>query len=401
MTKNKKYYITDNKKKDMNNKLNVLKKYCKGENMKNILSGGKLLDKKNNFLFDELDILIKDGKIAKIEKNIRDEEANIIDLKGKIISPGFIDIHVHCFPKNTAISSQPDDIGVKRGVTTIIDAGTAGAVTIETFYKEFIKKSKTRVYSNLNISNLGLRTLDELSEIKNIELKKIKEVLKKYGDVIVGLKARASGSVVKENGILPIKLGKEIAKEVNLPLVVHIGNAPPKVEDVLNLLGKGDVVTHCYNNKKNGLIRDGGVIPEVFSAKKRGVYFDIGHGSESFSLDIAKIALERNFEAETISTDLYERNMVTPVKSLEATINKMLYLGINLKDCIEKVTSKPAEVFKLNKLGELKVGYNGDLTIFNICDGSLELEDSVGKKVELKNYIKTEYVFIKDELIKV
>lgn len=369
--------------------------------MKTILSGGKLLDKKNNYLFSELDILVQNGKIRKIGKNIEDSEAIVIDLKGKIISPGFIDIHVHCFPKNTAISSQPDDIGVKRGVTTIIDAGTAGAATIEIFYEEFIKKSKTRVYSNLNISSLGLRTLDELSEMKNIELNKIKEALKKYGDIIVGLKARASGSVVKENGVLPIKLGKEIAEEVNLPLVVHIGNAPPKVEDVLNFLGKGDVVTHCYNNKKNGLVREGKVISEVFSAQKRGVYFDIGHGSESFSLDIAKIAFENNFEADTISTDLYERNTATPVKSLETTINKMLYLGVDLKDCVEKVTNKPAEIFKLRELGELKVGYNGDLTIFDICDGNLELEDSVGKKIELKNYIKTEYVFIKDELIKV
>ena len=127
--------------------------------MKTILSGGKLLDKKNNYLFSELDILVQNGKIRKIGKNIEDSEAIVIDLKGKIISPGFIDIHVHCFPKNTAISSQPDDIGVKRGVTTIIDAGTAGAATIEIFYEEFIKKSKTRVYSNLNISSLGLRTL--------------------------------------------------------------------------------------------------------------------------------------------------------------------------------------------------------------------------------------------------
>lgn len=369
--------------------------------METILIGGKLLDIKNNLLFEEKDILIKNGKIKKIGKDIERKGRHVINLKGLIISPGFIDIHVHCFPENTVISSLPDDIGVKKGVTTIIDAGTAGAETIGKFYENFIKKSKTRVFSNLNIANSGLKTLSELSKIEEINIENIKKAIEKYGDIIVGLKARASGSVVKENGIIPIKIGKDIARQLNLPLMVHIGNAPPKVEEVLKLLEKGDVITHCYNNKKNGLIREGKVIQEALDAKKRGVYFDIGHGSESFSFKIAKEALDNKFEAETISTDLYERNILKPVKSLEATINKMMYLGFSLEKCIEKVTNKPAEIFKLKGLGELKEGYEGDFTIFTLNEGENELEDSVGEKIKITRYIETKYVFLKDELIKI
>ncbi|MDU1909669.1 amidohydrolase/deacetylase family metallohydrolase [Fusobacterium sp.] len=369
--------------------------------MKVIIKNGRLLDTKNKLYMARADIMIEDGRIKKIEENIKEEGSKIIDVENSIVAPGFIDIHVHCFPKGTAISSFPDEIGVKRGVTSVIDAGTSGADTIEDFYENFIKKSKTRIFACLNIAYEGLKTLSELSDMKNIDKEKIKESLEKYPEVIVGLKARASGSVVKENGVNPIAEGKKIASELKVPLVVHIGNAPPKVEDVLNILGAGDVVTHCYNNKVNGLIREGKVINEVKEAIKHGVLFDIGHGSESFSLDTAAEGLKEGFEADMISTDIYERNMITPVGSLENTINKMIYLGWSVEKCIEKVTYEPAKAFKLKKLGELKVGYMGDLTIFDIVEnGRLELKDSVNKVVTAKKYIKTKYVFIKDELIK-
>lgn len=248
---------------------------------------------------------------------------------------------------------------------------------------------------------MGLKIKSELSDMKNIDKEKIKESLEKYSEIIVGLKARASASVVKENGIKPIAEGKKIASELEVPLVVHIGNAPPKIEEVLELLGKGDIATHCYNNKVNGLVREGKVIPEVREAIKRGVLFDIGHGSESFSLDTAEVGIKEGFEANIISTDIYSKNIITPVGSLENTMNKMLYLGWSVEKCVEKVTYEPARAFKLKGLGELKEGYMGDLTIFDIVEnGKLELKDSVNKVIITEKYIKTKYVFIKDELIK-
>ena len=370
--------------------------------MKTLIKNGQLLDIKNGFNRKRVDILIEDGIIKKIAENISEDGCTVIDAEDRIVAPGFIDIHVHCFPQDTAISSFPDDIGVRKGVTTIIDAGTSGADTIDEFYKNFIKKSKTRIFANLNIASCGLKTLSELADMKNIDEEKIKKAIEKYPDVIVGLKARASGSVVKENGIKPISEGKRIAAKYGLPVMVHIGNAPPQIEEVLPLLTKGDVVTHCYHNKVTALVRDGKIIPEAREAAERGVLFDVGHGSESFSLDTAAQGLAAGFEADMISTDLYGRNMVTPVGSLENTINKILYLGVPLERCIEKVTFAPAKAFKLKGLGELKEGAIGDLTIFDIVeDGNLELEDSVKKIITLKKYIKTKYIFIKDELMEI
>lgn len=369
---------------------------------KTILKNGQLLDIKNNFNRDKLDILIEDGVIKKIAKNIEEKDSKIIDVENAIISPGFIDIHVHCYPNNTVIGLFPDDVGIKKGVTTIIDAGTSGADTIEDFYDSIIKNSKTRVFVNLNIASRGLENLSELSDMNNIEEDKINEVLKKFSDIIVGLKMRASASVVKENGIRPILVGKKIAERLNLPVMIHIGNEPPKVEKVLNILGKGDIVTHCYHGKPSSLIRNGEIIKEAREALKRGVYYDIGHGTDSFSLDIAAQGLHIGLEAETISTDMYEKNIEQPVGSLENTINKMLFLGMPLEKCIEKVTTNPAKIFKLKKLGELKEGYMGDLTIFNIIKNrNLELIDSEKKKIIATKYMKTKYIFIKDELISI
>lgn len=370
--------------------------------MKTLIKNGQLLDIKNGFNRNKMSILIENGIIKKIAENISEDDCKVIDAESRIIAPGFIDIHVHCFPYNTAISSDPDDIGVKKGVTTIIDAGTSGADTIDDFYDKFISKTKTRIFANLNIASCGLKTLSELADMNNIDEKKIKEAIDKYPDIIVGLKARASGSVVKENGVKPIAEGKRIASKYGLPLMVHIGNAPPQIEEVLPLLTKGDVVTHCYHSKVTALVRNGKVIPEARAAVERGVLFDVGHGSESFSLDTAAQGLAAGFEANMISTDLYGKNMVTPVGSLENTINKIFYLGVPLEKCIEKVTTAPAQAFKLKGLGELKEGAIGDLTIFDIVeDGNLELVDSVKKVITLKKYIKTKYVFIKDELIEI
>lgn len=369
--------------------------------MKTIIKNGRLLDSKNNFHMTKADILIEDGIIKKIGKDINEEGSQVIDVENSIVAPGFIDIHVHCFPSEDTNGVFPDEIGVRKGVTTVVDAGTAGGETIEDFIENIIKKSKTRVYSLLNISSMGLKIKSELSDMKNIDKEKIKESLEKYSEIIVGLKARASASVVKENGIKPIAEGKKIASELEVPLVVHIGNAPPKIEEVLELLGKGDIATHCYNNKVNGLVREGKVIPEVREAIKRGVLFDIGHGSESFSLDTAEVGIKEGFEANIISTDIYSKNIITPVGSLENTMNKMLYLGWSVEKCVEKVTYEPARAFKLKGLGELKEGYMGDLTIFDIVEnGKLELKDSVNKVIITEKYIKTKYVFIKDELIK-
>ncbi|MEN2666187.1 hypothetical protein [Listeria aquatica] len=120
---------------------------------------------------EPLSVAITNGKISAVAPQINDEAERIIDLAGKhYISAGWIDDHVHCDTEMPIYYDQPDEIGITKGVTTIIDAGSTGADTIASFYKH-VKQAKTNVYALINISKTGIIAQDELSNLKNIQKK--------------------------------------------------------------------------------------------------------------------------------------------------------------------------------------------------------------------------------------
>lgn len=360
-----------------------------------LIKNGVLIDKNNGFHLSRKDIRVEDGLIKEVADDLLPyENEEIVDISGLVSAPGFTDIHTHVYHGKTAIGIDPDRVGVEQGVTAVVDAGTAGADTFEDFYERIIKKAKTRVYAFLNIASPGLLSLSELTDLSNIEFEKVKETVEKYKDVIVGIKARASGSVVGENGAEPIRIAKEIAKKLGLPIMVHIGNAPPKVEEVLNFMEKGDIITHCFHNKVNNLIREIGILPEAKAARERGVLFDVGHGNASFSFDTGAKGIADGFIPDFLSTDIYDKNIEKPVKSQITTLNKMLYLGLTLEDCINKLTREPAKALSLGETGEIKTGYRADFTIFELVDNYTELTDSVDKTVKQKPYVKGKYSIV-------
>ena len=360
-----------------------------------LIKGGKLLAPQNGYHYRELDILLENGRIKEIGGNINAQGIKILKLNGEIITAGFIDIHTHCYKGKSAIGTEADLIGIKRGSTTIFDAGTSGPLNYEDFKENSIIKSKTHIFTFLNISDYGLNTLSELSNLQEINEEQILKIVKENRHNILGIKVRASSSVVGKNGIIPIKLGKEIAKKAQLPLMVHIGNYPPGVIDVIELLEKDDIVTHSYHGKKNGLFNEDETLKrEVEFARQRGVKFDVGHGSESFSFDTFKIALKSNFRPDFISTDLYHRNMVKPVGSLLNVITKLIACGMTLEECVDKVTWDVAKFFNLNNIGQLKRGAQGDLTIFNIKDCNETLKDSYGNEQVIQKKLELRFVVV-------
>ncbi|MBW6410112.1 amidohydrolase family protein [Clostridium weizhouense] len=361
-----------------------------------LIKGGRLLSSKNGYSFDKLDILIENGIIKVIGNDLEENGIEILKLNGEIIAPGFIDIHTHCYKGKSPIGTEADLLGIERGSTTIFDAGTSGPLNYMDFKENVINKVKTKVFTCLNISDYGLDTLNELSNLESINEERVLKVVNENRDNIKAIKVRASASVVGKNGLKPIAIGKEIARKVQLPLVVHMGNYPPSASEVLNLLDKNDIVTHSYHGKKNGLFKDDGTLKdEVIEAKKRGVKFDVGHGSASFNIKIFKKALKNNLIPDFISTDLYHTNMVEPVGSILNVINKLISAGLTLEECIQKVTSDVADFFNLEGIGELKEGYIADLTIFNIkpCDeivkDSEENEQKILVKLELGYVVHT------------
>ncbi|GMQ61398.1 amidohydrolase/deacetylase family metallohydrolase [Vallitalea maricola] len=347
--------------------------------------GGILFEPGHENHLRQTDFFIENGIIKSFSKV---NGIETVDVNGAFVSAGWIDSHVHCFPGESMISIHPDKIGVIKGVTTVIDAGTSGANTVDIFQKEIIDKSHTKVKILLNVSSDGLITLNELANKDAISYEKITSVLKRNKN-IVGLKARISSSVLGDMGIEQLILAKEVSEKCQLPLVVHIGNAPPEISDVLDVLGKDDVITHMYHSKVNGLFeKDGTPKGATKRAIERGVKFDVGHGMASFSFHVAKRAIENGVKPDTISTDIYEKNIVTPVGSLGITMNKLIAAGLSLEEVIQCVTSHVSDLYDLEDRGRIQTGLRGDLTIFNVSEEATIGIDSDGSKINLEKNVK-------------
>ncbi|MCW7761621.1 amidohydrolase/deacetylase family metallohydrolase [Photorhabdus luminescens] len=332
---------------------------------------------------DRVDIIVNQGKISAIHPVTNSDltAKKQINLNSQyFISAGWIDAHTHCYSSSPIYFDQPDLVGIAGGVTTIIDAGSVGADDIDHFYS-LMKRTKTHVYSFLNIARTGIITQNELSDMNKIDDQSIYQAIKRYPDFIIGLKARMSKSVIGENGIQPLIRAKEIQKESGLPLMVHIGNSPPDLEEIADLLATGDIITHCFNGKPNRILDQNGYLkPVIQRALIRGVILDVGHGSESFSFSVAEQAMKIGVYPGMISSDIYHNNRVNgPVYSLATVMTKFLCLGFSPKYILDCVTIKAANILHLKGKGHLAVGCDADITIFDIKNEKIEFFDEEGQ----------------------
>ncbi len=324
------------------------------------------------------DIAIQEGKIAALGE-VSASARKTVDLHGNYyVSAGWIDSHVHCYPKSPIYHDQPDSIGIATGVTTVIDAGSTGADDVDDFY-QLTRAAATEVYALLNISRVGLIAQNELANMANIDADAVKQAVTRLPDFIVGLKARMSSSVVGENGITPLDRAKTIQQENgDLPLMVHIGNNPPNLDEIAERLSAGDIITHCYNGKPNRILTPEGELRCAMTrALQRGVRLDVGHGTASFSFDVARRAIAMGILPHSISSDIYCRNRIDgPVRSLALVMSKFLAIGMTLPQVIDCVTVNAAGGLRLKSKGQLAVGYDADLTLFTVQHAPTVLVDA-------------------------
>ena len=337
-------------------------------------------------LVDErlVDIAVRDGKIAALG-SVQGEAKSERDLAGRFyLSAGWIDSHVHCYPKSPIYHDEADRIGVSTGVTTVIDAGSTGADHIDDFYR-LTRAAMTQVYALINIARTGIVTQNELADMRQIDADAVEKAVARRPDFIVGLKARMSSSVVGQNGIQPLVKAKSMQKAVGgLPLMVHIGNNPPNLDEIADLLASGDIITHCYNGKPNRILTPQGELrAAVKQALLRGVRLDVGHGSASFSFEVARAAIAQGILPDTISSDIYCRNRLNgPVHHLAHVMSKFFSVGMTLPQIIDCVTRKAADGLRLSQKGRLEVGCDADLTLFTIKEEPCSFADSEGERVE-------------------
>lgn len=327
-----------------------------------------------------VDIAIEAGRIVELTPNGQAAAGECErDCTGLYVSSGWIDLHVHAFPEFDPYGDEIDEIGVKQGVTTIVDAGSCGADRMAELAASRAGAA-TNMLALMNISQIGLQRIDELSEMAWLNHEKAIRTMQQLPDFIVGWKARMSGSVVKENGIAPLQFARFLSEETGLPLMVHIGSAPPRIEEIVSLLAPHDVITHYLNGKRNNLFdAEGQPLKVLTEAIQRGVQLDVGHGTASFSFRIAEAARASGIVFNTISSDIYRGNRLQgPVYSLAHVLSKFLYLGYTLTDIIDAVTKRPAAWLRKPELGRIQVGDAANLTLFEVRDEEIVLVDSEG-----------------------
>jgi dihydroorotase len=353
-----------------------------------LIRGGRVIDPSQK-LSGERDIAISGRKIARVQPGIAENEArHVLDARGKIVTPGLIDIHVHVYDGVAPLGIPADPNCIAKGVTTVVDAGSAGANTFPGLRKYVINVVDTRVYALLNISVIGQSSFaednpaGELLDLRYANPKLAIKTIEQNRDVILGVKVRLTRNIAGDHDLEALRLAREAADAVRLPLMVHIGGTYSPVRDILALLKKGDVVTHCFRGAPGGILDDAGrVLPEVRAAVTRGVHLDVGHGAGSFSFDTAEKALKQELLPGTISSDVHQFNVNGPVFDLATTLSKFLHLGLTIEQVIERATANPASTFGFPKgLGTLREGSEADVAVFSLAEGNFELADSLGAK---------------------
>jgi len=344
------------------------------------MRNGKVIDPMANQI-EVRDIAIKDGKFVPIKEVEHASNVKVIDVAGSYVAPGFIDMHVHVFKDYTELGIDPDIIGVKQGVTTIADAGSTGYEDFSRFKETVIDHSATEILTFLNISVKGLcHGLSELADLNNLMTLDQFNEIRTNEPSIVGLKARMSSSVVKQSGIKPLIYARGLADMTNVPIMTHIGNPPPNLEEIFPLLRSGDIVTHAFHGKKHGILDEAGfLIPDARAALERGVLFDVGHGTDSFSFHTLMKYKQHYDYPFTISTDIYLKNYDKPVGSLMMTMSKLLHLGYSLEEVVKSVTIHVKEILNLKEQGTFELGTRADVTVFKLLDTQTEIIDSMGE----------------------
>jgi len=353
-----------------------------------LIRGGRVIDSSQG-LSAVRDIAISGHRIVRLAERIDETEARqVVNASGMIVTPGLIDIHVHVYDGVAPLGIPADPNCIAKGVTTAVDAGSAGAHTLPGLRKYVISVADTRIYVLLNISVVGQSTLStdnpwgELLDLRYANPKLAVRTIEQNRDVIVGVKIRLTRNITGDHDIKALGLAREAADAVGLPLMVHIGGSFSPLRDILAMMKKGDIVTHSFRGGEGGILdaRDR-VLPEVRSAIARGVHLDVGHGAGSFSFDTAEKALRQEVVPGTISSDLHQFNVNGPVFDLATTLSKFLQLGLSMEQVIERATTNPATVFGFpNGLGTLRPGGEADVAVFSLLEGNFEFTDSLGAK---------------------
>ena len=350
-----------------------------------ILTGGRAIDPASGR--DEIaDIAFKDGKVAALGRDLPRGGAKTVDVAGKIVTPGLVDLHTHVYWGGTSLGVDAAEMARRSGTTTFVDAGSAGPGNFPGFRRHVIEPSPVRILPILNVSHAGIFAFSttvmvgECADLRLLDPRDCVRVIRANRDLIVGVKVRVGRTAGGNSGIAPLDIALDVAEAVGLPVMAHLDHPPPARHEVLSRLRRGDILTHCFRPFPNApLAPDGRVREEVAAARERGVVFDIGHGGGSFGFHTAEGMLAAGFLPDVISSDIHQLSINGPAFDQITTMSKLLALGMPLTAVIRAGTVAPAKAIGRDDIGRLAPGAAGDATVVDLAEGAFDYRDVLGE----------------------
>lgn len=352
-----------------------------------ILRGGTVLDP-GRALEGRRDVAFAAGRVAAVEPRIEGSAAEVIDVSGRIVTPGLIDLHGHFFHRGQPMFVDPDVMCLPVGVTTAVDAGSAGWATYAGFREYVIERAETRLFAFLHLATTGLMSLaagvGELQDFRFAQEDRTRDALGRFPELL-GVKVRIQHLATGEQNARPVlEMARRICDATGRRLMVHISGTPIPLEVILEHLRPGDIATHIFNGHEHGILDEGGQVrPSVREAAQRGVILDVAHAGVHLDLRVARAALDQDLVPTTLSTDMVRPQLARHMYDLLGVMSTFLGLGMGLEEVIRAVTDAPAlAIGQGGVLGALVPGAAGDAAVLTLEEGDFAFGDAAGNQIK-------------------
>ncbi|RMI40782.1 amidohydrolase/deacetylase family metallohydrolase [Streptomyces triticirhizae] len=395
-----------------------------------LLTGGRVVDPATG-VDAPRDLAVRDGRIAAVAERIDPATARRVhDVTGRLVLPGLIDTHGHIYQHVTGrFGLPPDLVGVRSGVTTVVDQGGPSCMTLPGFRHHVAEPAATRCLAFLSaylVGGLEGHLYSQLYSPEGVDIEATVASATANRDLVRGIKAHAEIGGFARWGIRVIELAAEIAHRAELPLYVHFGqlwglpasgangeDADTILERVIPLLDEGDVLAHPFTRHPGGFVNREGQVHEVIrAALDRGLKVDVGHGSH-FSYRLARVALAAGVVPDTLGADMHGYNTQVPPPpgtplehpddehhpfagragfSLVQAMSSMLALGLSLNEVVPMVTTNAARMIGMaDELGSLAPGRVADVTVLADERGAFTLRDNEGTELVAERLLRPDF----------
>jgi dihydroorotase len=398
-----------------------------------VITGGRVIDPANN-IDSKNDVAVTSGKIMAVGENLASEGKRSIDATGKLVIPGMIDTHAHVFEHVSGrFGMNPDLVGVRSGVTTVIDQGGPSCMTFPGFRNFIAKPAKTNVLAFISIYTVGGlegHYYPYLYGPGGIDVAACAKAASANADIVMGIKAHAEPGGISRWGLETLEMAKNASRDAGIPVYIHLGELWPtqdgvdvdmdaRLPEIVALIEEGDILAHPFTRHPGGFVnKEGKLHPIVNEAIDKGVLIDIGHGSH-FSFDMARRVLDAGVLPNTVGADMHGYNTHVPAEagtpdehpddemhlfagqarfSMCHAMTELMAMGIKMEDTIPMVSSHCADMIGMSdKLGTLGIGRDADISVLHDESGNWTLHDNSNVEVETTRRLRPAFCIRKGE----